>query len=126
MTGAGEGRYRQMLMDDDGRMAFHTEGPDWDGAGIKSAVHFGKGFWSAELFIPFAAIRDVPGAQYPEGTTAGGKFWLGNFCRARIWDSLQPKDKRREGSQRESSRRYTQYSVWNKDPSAFGKLQFVE
>ena len=25
-----------------------------------------------------------------------------------------------------SSRRYTQYSVWNKDPSAFGKLQFVE
>ena len=126
VTGAGEGRYRQMLMDDDGRMAFHTEGPSWDGAGVKSAVHFDKGFWSAELFIPFAAIRDVPGAQYPEGTTAGGKFWLGNFCRARIWDSLQPKDKRREGSMRESSRRYTQFSVWNKDPSAFGKLQFVE
>ena len=126
VTGAGEGRYRQMLMDDDGRIAFHTEGPSWDGAGVKSAVHFDKGFWSAEIFIPFAAIRDVPGAQYPEGTTAGGKFWLGNFCRARIWDSLQPKERRREGSVRESSRRYTQYSVWNKDPSAFGKLQFVE
>jgi len=126
VTGAGDGGYRQMMMDDSGRMSFYTEGPGWNGKGIQSAVHFGQGFWSVELFIPFSAIKDIPGAQFPEGTTAAGKFWLGNFCRARIWDSQIAKDKRRPGSERESSRRYTQYSQWNKDPSAFGKLQFVE
>ena len=26
----------------------------------------------------------------------------------------------------EFSRRYTRYSIWSKDQSAFGKLQFVE
>ena len=82
--------------------------------------------WAAEIFIPYAALKDFPREQHPAGTTAAGAFWLGNFCRGRHWDAYFPKAQRREGSRPESTRRYTRYSIWNKDPAAFGKLQFVE
>lgn len=58
--------------------------------------------------------------------TAAGKFWFGNFCRSRRWDAYYGKCTPRAGSHNEFTRRYTRYSVWNKDPAAFGKLQFVE
>ena len=125
-SGSGDGHYYQIYMSDEGRAEFHTDGPKWDGAGVKTATWFGEKEWSAEIFIPYAALKDFPREQHPAGTTAAGAFWLGNFCRGRHWDAYFPKAQRREGSRPESTRRYTRYSIWNKDPAAFGKLQFVE
>jgi len=62
--------------------------------------------------VPFSDLKDFPKAQMPSGTSAEGKFWIGNVMRNR--------------SGKEFSRRYTRFSVWSKDPAAFGKLQFVE
>ena len=126
VSGAGDGHYCQIYLEDDARPMFYTDGPNWPGEGVKAAIAFGKGEWSAEIYIPFAAIKDLPGAQYPEGTSSAGKFWLGNFHRAHVWDAWLPKAERREGFRRESTRRYTRNSIWNKDPAAFGKLMFVE
>lgn len=126
VSGAGDGHYCQIYLEDDARPMFYTDGPKWLGKGVKAAIHFGKGEWSMEIYIPFSSIKDLPGAQYPEGTSSAGKFWLGNFCRARVWDIRLPKEERRPGTKRESTRRYTRYSIWNKDPAAFGKLMFVE
>ncbi len=126
VSGAGDGHYCQIYLEDDARPMYYTDGPNWSGKGVEAAVWFGKDEWSAEIYIPFAAIRDLPQAQFPEGTSSGGTFWLGNFCRSRVWDIRLPEAERREGSKRESSRRYTRCSIWNKDPAAFGKLMFME
>jgi len=103
-----------------------AEGLTWDRSSVRCATHFADGAWSAEVFIPFTALKGFPKGQFPEGTTAAGKFWLGNFCRSRRWDAYYGKCTPRPGSHKEFTRRYTRYSVWNKDPAAFGKLQFVE
>lgn len=126
VTGEGNGRYCQIYIEEGAGPVCYTDGPKWDGNGIKSAMHFGDREVGVEIFIPFDAIKDLEGAQYPSGTSSEGKYWLGNFCRSRVWDMRFPKDARREGSVRESTRRYTRYNIWNKDPAAFGKLQFVE
>ena len=126
VSGAGDGHYCQIYLEDDARPLCYTDGPNWKGEGVRAAIAFGDGEWNCEIYIPFAAIKDLPGAQYPEGTSSAGKFWLGNFCRARVWDFRLQKSERREGARRESTRRYTRYSIWNKDPAAFGKLMFTE
>ncbi len=112
VSGTGEGHYYQIFMNETGDPLYYTDGIPWQPKGIRHATHFGSGFWSLEIFIPFDDLKGFPGAQMPSGTSAEGKFWLGNVMRHR--------------RSREFSRRYTRYSVWSKDPAAFGKLVFVE
>ena len=112
VSGTGDGHYYQTFMNETGDPLFYTDGIDWRPKGVRHATHFGSGFWSLEIFIPFDDLKGFPGAQMPSGTSAEGKFWIGNVMRHR--------------RSREFSRRYTRYSVWSKDPAAFGKLVFVE
>ena len=125
-TGAGNGGYHQIYAHDNGTTEFYTHGPSWDGKGVKTAWHFGEKEVCLEIFIPAATIRAVEGAQYPSGTSADGKFWLGNLHRERCCGANLPKAERREERPYENTRRYTRGSIWGKDPAAFGKLQFVE
>lgn len=126
VSGMGDGNYYQLNMSDTCELNTATEGLVWDQSRVRCATFFADGRWGAEIFIPFDSLKGFPRGQFPEGTTAAGKFWLGNFCRSRRWDAYYGKCTPRPGSHKEFSRRYTRFSVWNKDPSAFGKLQFVE
>lgn len=126
VSGKGDGHYCQVFMDDAAEALYYTDEGKWAVDGIKQATWFGKGEWSAEIYIPFEAIAKFPGADYPTGTSSEGKYWLGNFHRRHMWDIALPKEQQRPCAKMEISRRYTRYTYWNKDPAAFGKLMFVE
>ena len=130
VSGTGNGHWYQIFATDDVRTLFYTDGPNWLPKGVRKGVHWDKGWWSMELFVPFADLKEFPEAQMPSGTAAEGKFWLGNIMRKRSWDGgfwgEKKKLKTSPDSAIEFSRRYTRYSIWSKDQSAFGKLQFVE
>ena len=126
ISGSGDGHYYQILMDDTGTCSFYSDDLGWKGEGVRSAIFFREERWSAEIFLPFSSLKTFPGAQMPSGTSSDGKFWIGNFCRSRIWDKNLKKGEWIESSVRETSRLHTRYSQWNKDPAAFGKLRFVE
>lgn len=126
VSGTGDGNYYQILMDDAGRCMFYSSDLGWKGEGVRSAIRFDKDHWEAEIFIPFSSLKNFPSASIPSGTSSDGKSWIGNFCRSRYWDIHLKKSERIKTSVRETLRRYTRYSVWNKDPAAFGRLRFTE
>ena len=130
VSGTGDGHWYQIFMEDSGDPLYYTDGPVWQPKGIRKGVHYGQGFWSLELFVPFADLKGFVNAQMPSGTSAEGKFWIGNVIRHRRWDGVWYGKRKAErtspDSTEEYSRRYTRYSIWSKDASAFGKLQFVE
>lgn len=112
ISGTGDGHWYQLFMNETASPLYYTDGPLWQPKGVRNASYFGDGFWSLELFVPFSDLKGFPKAQMPSGTSAEGKFWIGNIMR------------HRKG--KEFSRRYTRFSFWSKDPAAFGKLVFVE
>ncbi len=126
VTGKGGGDFYQIIVDarNEGLLFIHAaEKTGWKPKGIKSDIHIGRDFWSAEVFIPFTEFKDHDGAQLPK-TSSAGLFWIGNFTRHRKADAYQ-KDKTK-GSVPELTRLNTRYSAWSADLSAFGKLKFVE
>jgi len=126
VTGTGAGDYYQIILDarDEGLLFIHASEPTgWKPKGIKSNIHKGKDFWSAELFIPFSEFANTKDAQLPK-TSSAGLFWLGNLTRHRKADGYQ-KDKS-PGSIGEMSRLNTRYSFFSRDQNAFGKMKFVE
>ena len=81
---------------------------EWNGPNMKAAAHRGEGFWSIELFLPYADFVDK--VQPKVGDT-----WYANFTRSRFatggWHLTRWSTKHRPS---------------NLDFSAFGKLKFVE
>ena len=91
VTGKGAGDFFQVIVDARDEELFSTHSTDkegWRPEGVKHRVFRGKDFWSAEVFVPFAAFAKVDGAQLPL-TSSAGMFWLGNFCRHRVADSAR-------------------------------------
>lgn len=127
VTGKGEGDYLQIIFDTRYKEGMFlrrsTASERWNPKGLRAEQSIGEGFWSAELFLPFAALKEVKDAQIPT-TMAGGKFWVGNFTRHRVADSVLPD--RPLGSDREMQRLNTTYGAWNSDQAAFGPLRFKE
>ena len=124
-SGSGDGHYYQILVDGSCRIGSNTDGIPWKPDGVKAAKFVGEGWWSAEVFVPFAALKKFPKAQIPT-TAANGVTWTGNLCRYRYGDCVLPKEKRAPGSRMEMSRLWTRHNIWNKDPAAFGTFKFVE
>ena len=124
-SGSGDGHYYQILVDGSCRIGSNTDGIPWKPDGVKAAKFVGEGWWSAEVFVPFAALKKFPKAQIPT-TAANGVTWTGNLCRYRYGDCVLPKEKRAPGSRMEMSRLWTRHNSWNKDPAAFGTFKFVE
>ena len=119
-SGQAEGSYYQIALDLSGaRQGYVNSASRWDMPGVKTAVAEGPDFWSAEVFIPFSAIRDFDGVQIPT-TAAGSCFWIGNVSRIRVGPRA---DKKKPW---EIHRLFTRFSKWNKDQSAFGKFVFKE
>lgn len=116
-SGEGTGKYAQLILDISGGWRSIFEAKGWDG--IRHAVHVGKDFWSAEVFIPFSDVRRFPGAKIPT-TAANGVVWTGNITRMRFGPPAAEKRKH------EFSRLFTRYHNYNMDPNAFGPLPFRE
>ena len=126
-TGEGAGDFVQVVVNANGTLDYYSQGITWHPKGVENAVHVdlaGK-FWSAELYVPYAALSEVRGLRKTT-TSAGGCVWTGNFVRLRIGDSRLPEAERQPGSEREMTRAWTRYSGWNKDPNAFAQFKFVE
>lgn len=124
-TGGGDGHFYQLIVDATGRFVAYTDGPDWRAQGVVAKTDIGDGFWTMEVFLPFATFKNFVGAQIPT-TSANGCVWAGNVIRWRVGDCALPKDKRAPGSKNEMSRLNTRYNGWNKDASAFSTWTFVE
>ena len=119
-SGQAEGGFFQIAVDISGAIrGWHSGKNDWKDARIRHAVAEGPDFWSVELYVPFDAVKDFPGAQIPT-TAAGDRFWIGNVSRMRFGP---PKAENRPY---EVHRLFTRFSKWNKDPAAFGKFKFKE
>ena len=102
--------YYQFIVNANGAVAdFHGKDATWNAAGLKTAAYIGKGFWSLEVFVPYAAFPKVKGP----GT---GSAWYGNATRHRVTDQ----------SQREYQRFNTRYAGPSNDQNAFGRFPFVE
>ena len=126
VTGKGAGDYYQVILDarNEGLLLIHATEKGWKGEGIRSNVARGKDCWTAEIYIPFQAFRNLKDAQIPS-TSADGKFWIGNFTRHRVADAYQ-KEGKTPGSVSEMQRLNTCYQYPSADQSAFGVIQFVE
>ena len=123
-SGAAEGNFYQFSVDLSGAARGLRDGKErWSAEGVEAAVHSGPDFWSAEVYVPFAAVKDFPGAQIPT-TAAGDRFWIGNVSRMRFGPVAKMSPKPKGGF--EIFRLFTRYNNWNKDPGAFGKLVFRE
>lgn len=102
--------YYQIIANSRGAIAdFHGKDASWNGEGIKAAAFVGDGFWSLEVYVPYAAFPAVKGP-------ATGIAWHGNFTRHRVTDR----------SKREYQRFNTRYATISNDQNAFGRLPFVE
>ena len=123
-SGSAEGNFFQYALDLSGATrGWISAREKWNAEGVKAAVRSGPDFWSAELYVPFAAVKDFPGVQIPT-TAAGDKFWIGNVSRMRFGPIAL--EKRTQKPFFDIYRVYTRYNNWNKDSAAFGKLVFRE
>ncbi len=75
-TGTEDGACYQILLDCGGRIVAEVDGNAWAAAGAKAAVAFEGRRWTAELFVPFAAL----------GADAAKRPWKGNLVRWRVGD----------------------------------------
>ncbi|MBO7721650.1 MAG: DUF4838 domain-containing protein [Kiritimatiellae bacterium] len=124
-SGSGDGHFYHILTDAFGRVNTNTDGIEWKPQGIVSKSVLGDGFWTMEVFLPFADVEKFPRRQLPT-TSANGCCWTGNLIRFRVGDARVPKEARQKGSHEEISRLNTRFSKWNKDPAAFSEWKFVE
>ena len=125
-SGTGDGHFLQLfLYSKGGFMARSFGAVKWNGEGVKSAVHIDKGWWSAEVFVPFDSLRVYPSAQLPN-TSANGLCWTGNINRWRVGDAYTKKTKEEQEMCTSHQRLNTRFSPYNRDPSAFSTWKFVE
>ncbi|MBQ2630380.1 MAG: DUF4838 domain-containing protein [Kiritimatiellae bacterium] len=123
-SGAAEGNFYQYSVDLSGASRGWRDGRSrWNADGVQSAVHSGPDFWSAEVYVPFEAVKDFPGVQIPT-TAAGDRFWIGNVSRMRFGPIAKMDKRDRPKGGFELDRLFTRFNNWNKDPGAFGKLAF--
>jgi hypothetical protein len=111
-TGTTRGACRHLMLDAANRLSVFVDSvpAEWDGA--QSAVWIGADFWSAELYLPFAAL---PACEQPQP----GMIWSGNMVRGRLGDTWRPPPERLPGSRAETSRLWTAFSPLNTDRDAF-------
>ena len=124
-TGAGEGKYVQLLADIDGNTLFYTEEGRWQPEGVKAAVKTYGDRWEVEVFLPFAALGRFTNAQIPDAG-AGGRFWVGNVTRQRYSNSTCNMETHMKDDRFEVTRLWTRWSYYNNDQSAFGEFKFEE
>lgn len=122
-TGKKEGIYYLFIINSNGDYwDSYLKDPTWECKGINIKTFTGKDFWSAEVFMPYAAFADVnkPGS----GTNTR---WYGNFTRHRIADNAPKSSKpKQEGSVREYQRMNTIGAIASDNLLDFGELQFIE
>ena len=124
-TGLNEGEYGQIHVDIDGNTLFYNESGRWHPQGVKAAVKTYDDRWEVELFVPFSALWRFKKAQIPDAGPAG-KFWVGNVTRQRYSNSTCNIETHKKDKRFELTRLWTRYSLYNSDPSAFGKFRFEE
>ena len=122
-SGEGNGGYMQLAFDINGMVRFYRSGRgagDWIREGVQVAVHEGKDYWSVEVYIPFEALKNFPGARLPN-LGAVNLYWLGNTTRMQNGGCVK-------GLWRDCyfSRLYTKFHWFNNHAAAFGKLMFKE
>lgn len=111
-TGTDRGVCRRVMIDIRNRVSAFADSVPCSAQGVRSAVHLGDGFWSAEIYLPFSAFA---GVEIPrEGT-----IWKINLIRGRIGDSWRKREERLPGSRAEISRLSTRLSPLNTDRDAF-------
>ena len=90
VTGKKEGDYYQFIVNPNGAIAdFHEHDATWNVAGEKVGVALGDGFWSLEVYLPYAAFAGLvrPGT---------GVEWYGQLTRHRLGDYKTNKERPRE------------------------------
>lgn len=118
-TGTDDGVCRHLMLDASGRLSAFADTLPWTADGARGAVHIGDGEWSAEIFVPFAALADVD-PPHP------GAVWRFNLVRGRVGDTWKPEGERAEESRPELSRLSTMFSPLNTDRDAFLPCVFAE
>lgn len=102
--------YHQFIINADGAV-YDSHGKDfsWNAKGMLAAAHHDKGWWSLEVYIPYAAFEKemIPGTALQ---------WLGNFTRHRVTDRKN----------RELQRLNSNQSASSSDQNAFGPIKFIE
>lgn len=113
--------YHQFIINPNAAV-YDSRGTDasWDCKGIQAAAHVGADFWSLEVFVPYAAFKEI-------ATPATGITWFGNFTRHRVADrGLKPPKDPLPDSKREYQRLNTTYAGPSNNMMAFGPINFVE
>ena len=124
-SGAGNGGYMQLAFDVNGLARFYRSGRgagDWIRDGVQVAVHMDKDFWSAEVYIPFEALKNFPGARLPD-LGAVNLYWVGNTTRMQFGGCVGDDYSKKTGY---FSRLFTKFHHFNNHAPAFGKLMFKE
>jgi hypothetical protein len=125
VTGKNEGEFYHFIVSALNTVAdFKGRDLAWNTDQVTSAVLVGKDFWSAEVFVPFAAF---PEAVRPAGGSASQVQWYGNFTRHRVcaW-GLKPPAPPVAGGEREYSRMNTTYADPSDNLADFAPIKFVE
>ena len=124
-SGEALGNWYQLIVDASGRWTKFVDGLRWEPKDIVAKTFIGDGFWTAEVFVPFAELKGFPGVKLPT-TSANGVVWQGNLIRWRVGDLHLPKEQRVPGSVSCWSRLNTRANHYNKDTSAFSDWKFRE
>ena len=120
-SGAGNGGYLQIAVDVNGSAMFYKSRrgsiPGWKGEGIVAAAKSYADRWELEVYVPFDALREFPGARIPNQGAVNLK-WIGNATRMQYGEGKDPRGY--------FSRLFTKFNWWNNHTAAFGTLQFKE
>ena len=120
-SGAGNGGYLQIAVDVNGSAMFYKSRrgaiPGWKGEGVVAAAKSYEDRWELEVYVPFEALREFPGARIPNQGAVNLK-WIGNATRMQYGEGKDPRGY--------FSRLFTKFNWWNNHTAAFGTLQFKE
>jgi hypothetical protein len=125
VTGRNDGEFYHFIVSARNTVAdFKGKDLAWNCDAVKTAVFVGPDFWSAEVFVPYAAFAET---VKPVGGSASQVHWYGNFTRHRVcaW-GLKPRAAAGQDGEREYSRMNTTYADPSDNLADFAAIRFVE
>lgn len=112
VAGTDAGQCLHLMLDVNNRLSAFAGAIPWEPDGVRCAVHMDETFWSAEISVPFSAVKKG-GIPHP------GAVWSVNMVRNRLGDAWRKREERLPGSRSELTRLSTCGSSLNTDRDAF-------